>query len=209
MKYGLIIDNDYLRLLPEYKDKQDWQITVYDRSKVAMRERDKYEGEAITRTHLLKVNSGIGSVGASVECRVYNASGGRLRVHLTKSWSGDFYQDQPDHYLENGQWSAFMHYNDGWSGISSATGAVVYRTGSDTDIFIGWFTKRDVPMSPACYVESQGKDHWWNVGSEGFMEYLIKDKGDLRSRDRQRGYKVTTIIGQSCTSACVTIIEKA
>ncbi|GLB43547.1 hypothetical protein LshimejAT787_1400590 [Lyophyllum shimeji] len=209
MKFGLIIDNDYLRQLPEYKDKQYWQISSADRGRVAMRERDKYEGDAVNRSYLLKVESNVGSVGASVECRVYNASGDRLQVHLTKSWGGDFYQDQPDHYLENGQWSAFVHYNDGWSGISSATGAVVYRTSSDADIFIGWHTKRDEENSPSCHAESREKDHWWNVGSEGYMESRITKACKLRSRDTQQGYKVTTIIGQSCTSACVTIIEKA
>lgn len=204
MTYGLVIDNDYLRLYPEYKDKPDSQITAADRSKIAVIEMNTYQGEASQRCDQLIAQHGDqNSNTATIGCRIYNASGDRITVNSTHSWLGYFFKEAPDEYVENGQWSAFVVVND-------PVGAAIYRTTQQTDIFVGWrhyshtFTSDDI----SCYVESREKDHWWAQGSEGNMKDRLERSGRSKTDNYYR-YKVTGSIGGSNPNSLQVIIEKS
>jgi hypothetical protein len=205
MNYGIPIDNDFLRTLPEYKGKTDLQISSNDRSKVAVQQKDVYVSEATKRLDELKSDYGNG---VSTLCRFYNASGDTIKVNFDHSWRGSFYKDAPSSTVANGQWTTFIHVHPS-SSAKGSCGAVIYRTAADSDIFIGWQNPWNTSYDPTCLVESQAKDHWWNVGSESYMLYLLDDKSGNRSDYNSYGYKVTASIGGSTTSTYVVVIEKA
>ncbi|KAF8550539.1 hypothetical protein OG21DRAFT_1513869 [Imleria badia] len=205
MNFGIPIDNNFLRTLKEYKGKPDSELTARDRSKVAIQQRDVYVADAVKRLDELKSDYGNG---VSTLCRFYNASGDRIRVNFDHSWRGSFYKDSPPSTVENGQWTTFIHVHPSGSAKGSA-GAVIYRTIADTDIFIGWQNPWNTAYDPTCWTESQAKDHWWNVGSESYMLYLLDDKAGRRKDADGYGYKVNVQIGGSTTSTCAATIEKA
>jgi hypothetical protein len=60
MNFGIPIDNNFLRTLPEYKGKPDSELTARDRSKVAIQQRDVYVSEAVKRLDELKSDYGNG-----------------------------------------------------------------------------------------------------------------------------------------------------
>ncbi|RDB19350.1 hypothetical protein Hypma_013679 [Hypsizygus marmoreus] len=204
MTYGLVIDNDYLRQFPEYKDKTDAQITAADRSKVALKEMNAYQGEATKRCDdLVAEHSGQDQNTATVGCRIYNASGDRITVNFTHSWLGYFFKESPDEYVENGQWSAFVV-------VADPVGTAIYRTNSQTDIFVGWRHYSHTLGSDdiSCYVESRGKNHWWEQGSKGNMKDRLERSG-RSSKDDSSGYKVVGSIGGSNPNSYSVIIEKS
>ncbi|GLB43545.1 hypothetical protein LshimejAT787_1400570 [Lyophyllum shimeji] len=204
MTYGLVIDNDYLRQYPEYKDKTDSQITAADRSKVALKEMNVYQGEATQRCdQLISQHGDQNRNTATVGCRIYNASGDRITVNFTHSWVGHFFKESPDEYVENGQWSVFVV-------VADPVGAAIYRTTGQTDIFVGWrhYSHAAWADDISCYVESREKDHWWAVGSEGNLKDRLEKSG-RSSTDNHYGYKVTGSIGGSNPNSFQVIIEKS
>lgn len=60
MNFGIPIDNDFLRTLPEYKGKPDSELTAEDRSNVALQRKNEYVGEAVRYVKGLKEDYGHG-----------------------------------------------------------------------------------------------------------------------------------------------------
>ena len=128
----------------------------------------------------------------STLCRFYNASGDQIKVNLVENWRGTFYKDLPPWTVENGQWTTFLHVHP-WGSTSGSTGAVIYRTVTETDIFIGW--QNPCFMSwfsdPTCWAESFEKDHWWGVGTKDHMLALLDGEADRRKEHEGPGYKAS------------------
>jgi len=206
MTFGIIIDNDYLRTLPEFKGKPDSAISAADRGRVAMTQKNVYESEAIKRLDELKGNYGNG---VSTLVRIYNASGDRITLKDDYSWRGSFYSQSAENPIENGQWGVFLHVKPGGAAVGSC-GAVIYRTVGNADIFIGWQNPWNTSYDPTCYGEARQRDNWWDRGSKSYMLYLLDDKSGNKFNDSGAGsgYKVSGNIGGSTTSHYQAVVEK-
>jgi len=125
--------------------------------------------------------------------QVYNATGDRIKVHLTQDWLGQFFKGAPEVYVENGQWATFMHTKP-WGVPDGSTGAVVYRTASGSDIFIGWRNPWGIFLGPArCLTEVRPENYWWNTASASDMKDLLLSKGDGRCEKSGYGYKACSM----------------
>jgi hypothetical protein len=125
----------------------------------------------------------------STLCRIYNASGDPITLVKSKSWNGQFFQSQPSETIQNGQWGAFIHGKQPVI-TSGSVGCVIYHTGSDTDLFIGWRNPYWPGKHNNTWCESQPKDHWWAVGSEDYMDHLL-NYGQTDHEHTNVGYKVS------------------
>ncbi|TDL14262.1 hypothetical protein BD410DRAFT_846202 [Rickenella mellea] len=205
MTFGIIIDNDYLRTLPQYKGKPDSELTAKDRSNVAVQVQNTYQAEATK--HLDELKSDFGN-GISCMIRVYNASGDRIKVHFTHSWKGGFYKDAPEEFVENRQWAAFMHVKLA-AAAKGCTGAVVYRTAADTDVMVSWQCPRAAGSDPTCWAESRAKDHWRNTVTPEFAESVLYGLAKNRNIFTEAGYEVAINIGDNLSPYCEAVIRKA
>lgn len=201
MAYGVPIDDDFLRTLPEYKNKTT--LTAKDRSTVALQQKFVYRDQAIKRLDELKSDFGDG---VSTLCLVYNATGDTITCHDTQSWKGHFYKQSPENSFENGQWSIFMHVKPSVL-PEGCTGAVIYRTKQHADVFLGWQNPWTPGYDTSCWAECRAWDHWWGTGSKSFMEHLLYDKARSTHEDSSNGYKANISMGDSTTSYCEAAIS--
>jgi len=222
MPFGDVIDNDYLRRLPRFQGLADSKISQLDRANVAIEMMGKYKEVATKRVDILSVEYG-SSTAALV--RVYNATGGRLGNIIAKSWAGKFFKEAPEQFLENGQWSVFVHAppnDDGPPPEGGSEGGVTYRTVHPIkDIFVGWNVRAADPnqaLPPSTgnsvYAEVQDRNYYFApAANRASLQQGLKDSLD-RQTERYHvpnaweatGYKVWISAGDSRTAYVDAII---
>ncbi|KDQ07793.1 hypothetical protein BOTBODRAFT_48552 [Botryobasidium botryosum FD-172 SS1] len=204
MPFGPIIDNNYIRTLPEYQGKPDSALSAADRGRVAMAKKKDYENEAIERLKKLKENYGNG---VSTLVHVYNASGDRITLQGEHSWRGSFYGGPPESFIENGQWGVFLHVKPTGAAVGSA-GAVIYRTAGSADIFVGWQNPWNTMYQPTCHGEASSRGWWWDKTTKDHMLSVLDDEATSTFLRSGSGYTVSGKIGDSTTSQYEVVVEK-
>lgn len=143
----------------------------------------------------------------STLCRIYNASGDRIRIKFDHSWRGYFYKESPVSTVENGQWTTFVHVHPTYQPCGNA-GAVIYGTAVDSDIFLGWQNPFHPAYNPTCWAEEmgmgkeEGKRDWWNANSQANMLQLLDYKAN-RCMVEGKDY---TVISSQMSLGTATII---
>nr|5H0Q_A Chain A, Lipid binding protein [Grifola frondosa]BAO31550.1 hypothetical protein [Grifola frondosa] len=167
MLYGVEIDEQYLRVMEEYKDKE--VITQADMAKVALQRKNVYQDQAEKRQAELKAEYG---VGVCVLVRVYNATGGPITAKIEESFRGHFGAHTREKRIGNGQWTVFIHTKSAGAAVGSA-GCIVYGTTDNLDIFSGWQNPWNRSWDSQVLVEVRQSGHWWKNGSKDYMLHLL------------------------------------
>ncbi|KAG2450471.1 hypothetical protein HYH02_004972 [Chlamydomonas schloesseri] len=178
--FGIAIDQEYLRSLPEYSDKKE--ITQSDLAREALKTKNSQEKDTDVLRYVTNVDMN-GSVNRACKIVYYNATGATLELVTTKDWHGHNGPSPIPLTVHNGQWAGFVHTKTS-SAAAGSTGAVVYRgpglDGKKRDWMMSWSNPFDrASWDNSVYAEVRDTDHFTQGGIWDVIYSYLSKKADI------------------------------